>query len=163
MNLPQRLILPLAALAVTGAAVLGAQAVSAATEPVGTSLAQKLATTFNLDQAKVQAVLDQHHSEHQANKTARYEQRLTQAVAAGHLTEAQKTALLDKVKDLKTKLEAAKANPGADRHAAIAAIHQEATDWAKAQGINPKWLPFGPAHHHGGSRHPHGPAPLDHP
>jgi hypothetical protein len=158
MKLSKRLMLPMCAIALLGAGAVGAAGVSAATDPSSDSLAQKLATTFNLDQKKVQAVIDQDRSEYHVRMEARLGARLTQAVKDGKLTEAQKQAILAKAKEVKSQVATAKADNQtlAERRAAMDKLRGELEAWAKANDIGGEWLMFarshgGPGHH--GLRH----------
>jgi hypothetical protein len=140
MKLSKRIMLPMAAIAMLGAAAVGTATVSAATNGQPGKLAQKLASTFNLDPAKVQSVIDQNHTDMAQKHQAAYEERLTQAVADGKLTAAQKQAIVDENSKLKAELDAAKAKTGVERRTAMKPARQAAKDWAKAQGIDAKWL-----------------------
>jgi len=153
MKLSKRMMLPMAAIAMLGAATVGATAASAASNGRPGTLAQKIASTFNLDPAKVQSVIDQNHSDMEQNHQAAYEERLSQAVADGKLTAAQKQAILDENTKLKAELDAAKDKTPAERRTAMKSVRQAAKDWAKAQGIDEKWL-MGGRHPRGGMEHP---------
>jgi hypothetical protein len=161
MKMSKRLMLPMAAIAMLGAAGLGAATVSAASSGQTGTLAQKLASAFNLDASKVQSVIDQDRSDHAAQHQAKYEERLTQAVKDGKLTEAQKQAILDENKKLKTEMDAAKDKTGAERKTALDNIRTEATDWAKAQNLDAKWLMAGGPHPRGGMGHGDGGTPPE--
>jgi hypothetical protein len=138
----KKVILPAAALAIAGAAAFGMSQASADTSGTGAhaSLVQKLADTFHVDKSKVQAVFDQDRSEHQAEAETRYEARLTQAVTDGQLTAAQKDAVVAEHNKLKPEMDAALKLTGTDRRAALDKIHTEATDWAKDNNVDAKWL-----------------------
>ena len=159
MKMPSKtLILPMCALALVAAGSFGVAQVSAASEtPTSqTSIVDKLASTFNLDKSKVQAVFDEQHKTHQADR---------QAVADGKLTADQKTKILAKHNELKTQMETAmKDNADAtkqERRAAMTKLHTEAKEWAEANDIDAKWLLMGGpgkgGHGMGGMRGHHGP------
>ena len=153
MKLSKRMMLPMAAIAMLGAAAVGTTAVSAATNGQPGTLAQKLASTFNLDPAKVQSVIDQNHNDMEQKHQAAYEERLNQAVTDGKLTAAQKQAILDENAKLKAELDAAKDKTPAERRSAMKSVRQGAKDWAKAQNIDEKWLIGGGRHPRGGMMH----------
>ncbi len=66
------------------------------------SMVAAIAQKFNLNQSDVQTVFDEQRSKHQAEMKSQMESKLTQAVADGKITEAQKQAILthhDAMKD----------------------------------------------------------------
>jgi 3-hydroxyacyl-CoA dehydrogenase len=90
MNVSKSLIIPVVAIGVIGAS--SATVVAASTSQP--TLAQDIANKFHLDQSQVQSVIDQHRATNQQNRETKYEDRLTQAVKDGKLTDAQKQAVL---------------------------------------------------------------------
>src|SRR5688572_430143 len=83
------------------ATVLGLSTASAATQDRHTSLADKIATRFNLNKDEVQQFFEEDHASMEAEHQARIEERLTQAVKDGKLTEDQKAKILAKHAELK--------------------------------------------------------------
>jgi hypothetical protein len=152
----KRVILPMAAVAVIAAALVGVTAVSAAssTNPQE-SLVQKIADTFHLDKSKVQAVFDEHRTQMQAQRNTKYADRLTQAVKDGQLTEDQKTKILAEQKTLQAKMDALRDQTPEQRRTAMQQIRTEVQTWAKDNNIDAKWL-MGPGMGHG---HGHGMGP----
>ncbi len=73
MKISKRLMLPMAAIALLGASAAGVGVVSAATDGQPGTLAQRIATSFNLDPAKVQAVIDESHKERHQKHAADHE------------------------------------------------------------------------------------------
>ena len=67
------------------------------------SLVTRISQRFNLSQADVQAVFDSVHDERMAFWKQKLEDRLTQAVKDGVITESQKTAILTKMAENKDK------------------------------------------------------------
>ena len=65
----------------------------------------RLAETFNLKEDDVEAVFDAVHEERQEEMKKVREERLNEAVSDGVITEAQKTALLDKWEEMQNKRE----------------------------------------------------------
>jgi hypothetical protein len=162
MTFNERVVIPLAAVAVLGAGSVGlgvAHADSSTTGPG--SLVQAIADKFHLDKAQVQQVFDDHRTQAQANQEQRYADRLTQAVKDGKLTSAQQAALLAEHKQLQAELDAARNQAGPGRHATMDKVRTEATDWAKANNLDAKWLMPGPGRrgHHGMMHHGGSPAP----
>ena len=151
----KKVILPVAAAGVIAATAFGAVALAdtSDTSPRD-SLIQKLSDKFHLNKSDVQAVFDEQRSEIQAKHEARYEDRLTQAVKDGKLTEAQKTKILAKHKELVAKFESTKDSlkdkTPEERRAALDAQRTEVEQWANDNGIDAKWLmPFGGHGRHG--------------
>ncbi len=82
------------ALAIIATAVATTSMVSAQDNTEANSIVAAIAQKFNLNQADVQSVFDEQRSKHQAERKAEIETKLTQAVADGKITEAQKQAIL---------------------------------------------------------------------
>lgn len=82
------------ALAIIATAVATSSMVSAQDTTGSNSIVSAIAAKFNLNQADVQAVFDEEHSKREAEMKAQMETKLTQAVADGKITEAQKQAIL---------------------------------------------------------------------
>ena len=147
----KKLILPVAAAAIIGAGALTVATTSAASSP-SSNLVQKIADTFHLDPAKVQAVFGQNRADRQAQAETNYEDRLSKAVTEGKLTAGQKSKVLAEHIQLKAELEGATQKTGTDRRSALQQIRTEAEAWAKSNGIDVKWL-FGTRPWHGMGPH----------
>lgn len=65
-----------------------------------TSIIEKIATRFNLNQDEVQQVFDEHREERREARRSMIEEKLNQAVTDGKITEAQKQLLLDKKEEM---------------------------------------------------------------
>ncbi len=112
------------------------------------SLAQAIASKFNLNKDEVVKVMDEQHQ-------AEMNERLSQAVKDGKLTEDQKNKIIAKQAEMKPKFDAAHAETdSAKRKEALDALHKEMQQWAKDNGI-PKGPgaigngPMGHGGHHG--------------
>jgi hypothetical protein len=55
----------------------------------GSTIVEKIATRFNLNEDEVQAVFDEHHKSHEAEMKAAHRERIAQAVTDGKLTQEQ--------------------------------------------------------------------------
>lgn len=88
--------------------VVGLQTISAATATPST-LVENLAKKFNTSTANVQSVFDQTKTDRLAARQKAVEDALTQAVKDGKITDAQKTTILSKLADIKTKIDATQA------------------------------------------------------
>lgn len=139
-----------AALAVAllvGGGVYTAQAASTQGTQVS-SLVQKIAQKFGVPQADVQAVFDANKQEHMQHMQAQAEQRLTDLVTAGKITQAQKDLIVVKQKELQANhqanFEVMKGKTQAERKTAMDAQRTELEAWAKTNGIDLRYLmPFG--------------------
>lgn len=122
-------------------------------------LVQKIAQKFGLSQADVQAVFDADKQEHMQQMQAQAEQRLTDLVTTGKITQAQKDLIVAKQKELEANrqanFEAMKGKTPAERKAAMDAQRTELEAWAKTNGIDLQYLMpgrgmGGRGGHHGG-------------
>lgn len=139
------------ALALAGAVTWGttnihAQAPSADSE--FNSLAAKIAEKFGLKTADVQQVFDDVRKDHQKQKETKFAARLDQDVKDGKLTTAQKELIVTKRAQLQKEREANKdsfKNMTVEERRATMEKHRTEIDaWAKANGIDPKYLYGGP-------------------
>lgn len=138
MKLTNKLVIPVLSLTLLTGAVFGtivgtqAFAQSTASSDGFPPVIQKLMDKFNLNTNDVQSTLDEVKSERQAEMETRYEERLTQAVSDGDLTEEKKQLILNKHKEL------------------VGQMEQQKTDlqkWADDNGIDLKYLGgFGGGH-----------------
>jgi hypothetical protein len=95
---------------------------------------------FNLDETQVSEALDEVRAERYALKIQKFEDRLTRLVQNGKITEAQKTAILQKLEDLEDSWqlnrETFQSMTPAERKAARQAKKAELEAWAASQGLN---------------------------
>ena len=138
------------AVATVGISALGVGAASAAQNNTGNdNLVSKIASKFNLNKDDVQKVFDEQHAANQAEHKQKLEDRLGQAVKDGKLTEDQKSKLLAKFDEEKSFRDSLKDKTQDERKAAMKQHRTDMEAWAKANGIDMKFL-----RPHGG---PHGP------
>jgi hypothetical protein len=138
---------------------------SAATGTKPASLAAEIASKFHLNQSEVQAVIDQHHGEMRAYHEDNYEERLSQAVKDGKITEDQKKALLAKHDELMKFMDSLQDKTPAERRDAMKAKLDELHKWAEDNHIPPRFL-MGPGmgmgmRHFGGGHMMHVDEPSD--
>lgn len=109
------------------------------------NLAQAIASKFNLNKDDVAKVIEEQHQ-------AKMNDRLTQAVKDGKITEDQKNKIIAKQAEIKPKLDAARAETDeAKRKAAMDAIHTEMKQWSKDNNIPKGFGMMGPGGRgHGG-------------
>lgn len=72
------------------------------------TIIQKLAEKFNLKESDVQQVFDEVRQEHQTQMQTKHEERLSQLVTDGKITEDQKALILNKHKELQAERESNK-------------------------------------------------------
>lgn len=155
---------------IIGLSTIGATALANSTGG-GNTLVDKIAKQFNLKTEDVQKVFDQDKSDRRTEMEKRYEDRLTQAVKDGKLTEEQKTKLLVKHKELIAQFEAQreankdkrdefKSMTEAERQKAIEArkaemdkLKSEIEAWEKDNNIPAGYLMFGGMGHDGPGDH----------
>lgn len=149
-------MVPVLAVITVGAVALGAHQANAQEITSGySSIASKLAEKFGLNQEDVQAVFTQDREERQAQMETQFEQRLTDAVLAGNLTEEQKQAILAKHQELQTARQTERDAERQDwqnmtqeerqtameeRRTEMAAHRQALQTWADQQGIDQQYL-----------------------
>lgn len=110
------------------------------------SLVQKLADKFGLNKDEVQAVFDEERKEMESQMEGQYEERLSQLVRSGEITEEQKALIQEKhqeMKDsMKDEMEGMKDLTTEERKAQMQAKHDELESWAEEHGIDLKYLMF---------------------
>lgn len=134
-----------------GVASLGVSAVSAdargAEGPAG--LIDKISQRFNLNKDEVKSVFDDQREEHRAEMQKTNEERLTQAVADGKLTEEQKTKILAKQAELRTQMESLQDKTREERRDAMRANHEALEQWAEENDIPEEYLHLNGGHRGG--------------
>ena len=133
---------------------LFAVSANAATNTGDDTLATKIATKFNLNKDEVQTVVTEFRTEkqaeHQAERKIRVEERLTQAVKDGKLTEAQKTKIIEYMASQESFFESLKDKTDEERKTAMETHKAEVQKWATDNGIDAQYLmPGGPGHRGG--------------
>lgn len=141
-------MLTAAAVTVLGAGILTAstafaQSTTTAQDPMNT-LVQKIADKFNLNESEVQAVFDEAHEEQHAKMQAGFEEKLSQYVESGELTEEQKKLILEKRlemnADREANKEAFKNLSDEERKAQKDAKRAELEAWAEENNIDLQYL-----------------------
>ncbi len=149
----KKLFVTATALAIVGTTLLTAQHAFAQTSDTTqnpmSSLVNKISTKFGLNKAEVQAVFDEEHQAREAEMKQREEQRLSQLVTDGKITEAQKQLILSKRQELMAERQSERENfqkmTEEERRATMEKHSKALQEWAQANGIDPQYLqPMGP-------------------
>lgn len=161
MNLPKQLIAAGAVAAISATGIGGVAAVSAQTDTASSdptsSLVTKIAQKFNLKTEDVASVFNEDRQAKETERTAQAEKELTQAVADGKLTAAQKDAILAKRKELQAQRDsdrqAMDSKTDSERKAAMEAKKTELDNWVKQNNIPTDYVRYlmggGKGHGHG--------------
>ncbi len=166
----KKTIATFAVVTVLGLGILGsssafAQSASNSQSPMS-SLVQRVAEKFGLNQTDVQAVFDEAHEEKKAEKQANFETKLSQYVADGKITEDQKQLILQKRTELDAQRETNKESmqnlSGDERRAKMEEERSALEAWATENGIDIQYLMPQGGRGHGGFRGP-GERPADAP
>ena len=102
-----KVLIPLIALGIiaTGATLWSTGIVKAQNNGNHNSMATKLAEKLGIDQSKVTDAMDQMQTERKVEMQTRMTTKLGEAVTAGTITEAQKTAILERQTEMQNKRE----------------------------------------------------------
>jgi uncharacterized protein YjaZ len=142
--LSKRIIIPVAVAAIGTAGLIGTGVVFAQTNPQN-GLAQAIASHFNLDQTQVQQFIADFREQKMQGME---DQRLTNLVSQGKITNDQKTAIENEITSLKSKYLSNLQNMTPDqRRQAMQSFRTDFEAWLKSQNIN---LNFGHAFYMGG-------------
>lgn len=140
-----KVLLPAIAIVITGAAAFGTVSTFAqSTQNPHTSLVQKIAERFGLNESEVQAVFDEERETMKKEKQTRFEEKLTQAVADGKLTEEQKQLIIAKQAELgktrKADFESIKNLSEEERKTKMDAERIALETWAQEHDIDMQYL-----------------------
>lgn len=113
-----------------------------------TSLAETLASRFNLNKDEVQKVIDEEKTARQAEREQKIKDEISSLVSSGKLTQDQADKINQKRSELQKEREQAKANresgsttesDKSTKSANREAKKQELTNWLKEQGISEEY------------------------
>jgi hypothetical protein len=117
-------------------------------------IVQRIAEHFGLNQDEVADVFEEVHAEHHTEMLANFEDRLSEQVASGGLTEDQKQAILDKHEEMRAKMEELMSQnlTREEMHQEMRTHHEGLRAWTEEQGIDIPFMTFkfGGPHHGGG-------------
>lgn len=155
MNIKKSLLVLGAVTGIGLAGITGLGVASAATNNSGgtDSIIDRIATKFNLNKEEVAQVFEEERAAREAEREQRVEERLTQAVADGKITEEQKTKILAKLEELHAKREAWKDKTPEERKTAIKQLHDELRQWAEDNGVPLGYVMPMHGHRHASDHH----------
>jgi hypothetical protein len=136
--LKKKIFFPILALAIITTALASSTIVSAQDSNGHNSIVEAIAAKFNLNQSDVQAVFEEERTKHEQQMQANLEQKLTQAVTDGKITEAQKQAIIAKMSEQKNNRpnpEEFKNLTAEQRKAKMDEKKTEMENWAKENGL----------------------------
>lgn len=156
MKTSTKILIP--ALALTIFSVAGAVGIESTLAQDGEnhqSIAQKIATRFNLNQDEVEQVFEENRAEHKAQMEQRQGERLDQLVSEGKLTEDQKNALIAKNEEWRNEREQNREEfrsmTKKERKESMEAHKAEMEKWFEENGIEREVVGgFGDGHRKGG-------------
>lgn len=154
MNIKKSVLIAGAVAGVGLAGITGLGIASAATNSPQDSIIDRIAAKFNLDEEEVAQVFEEERAEREAARQQKVEDRLTQAVEDGKLTEEQKAKTLAKLEELQAVREAWQDKTPEERHEAKHELHAALEQWAEDNGIPLEYLHIG-VRHHGPGMHLH--------
>lgn len=136
------IIVSAAVVTMIGAGFFGVTQANAATTTVPNreTLIQRITDTFHLNKDDVQKVFDQFHTDRVTARVQKYNDRLDQAVKDGKITSAQEQLILDKRKELQSKVQDYKNMTKDQRKAAKKQEMQDVKTWAQQNNIDLKYL-----------------------
>lgn len=146
MNLTRRVLLGMTGLGLAASIAVPA---FAATPTDGTTfqdpqqtLIQALIKRFNLNETDLKTFFQEQRAQHQSQGAERVAERLTAQVAAGKLTEAQKSAIIAKIAEAKAKHEEARKLTPEECRKLMDAYRTELEAWVTAQGLDRSYVPL---------------------
>ena len=144
-----KVIIPTITLSLLAASIISVKTAQAFMGGDGnySSMAQKIAQRFGLDQSEVETLFQEERDARQAQRQADFEQRLNQALADGQITAEQKQLILEKHTQLQSQRQAQAENwqelEPEERKELMETHRQELQNWAEENGIDIKFFQQG--------------------
>ncbi len=98
---------------------------------------QALAQRFNINQGELESFFKTQHAQ---RMTEHLNQKLSEAVTKGKITEAQKIAIIAKTKEVMTTVQGFESLTAEQRAEKMKQLRTELQAWASQQGLDPSWL-----------------------
>lgn len=161
MNQSKKIVIGVTSLAI--ALAVGVGVAAAEDSSTGASLAEKIASKFNLNKDDVQQVIDEDREARHVERQKKSEERLQDAVDAGRLTSEQKDMIVSKMKEIESnrepKREEMNNKTEEERRAAMKIEREALQKWAEENNIPTQYIMFGGRGHGPGGMHGDGPPP----
>lgn len=158
-----RTLLAALTVAAVGASAIGMSGIAnaaqgaTATNPMS-GLVNAIATKFNLNPSDVQQVFDDQRAKMEVEHQQTMADRISAAVTAGTITQAQADAITAKQAEMKAFMDTLQDKTPEERQAAMKTQMDSLREWVTTNNIPRELLPFGPGGHggrwggHGGMR-----------
>lgn len=149
----KKVLIPVIALTIIATTATYATSINAQTTTPHAGLVEAISKKFGLDKTKVQSAVDEYRKVHQTEKQEmmkqKMEEKLTQDVKDGKITEAQKKAIIKKLTEVKNSInpDTIKNMTPEERKKAMDDKHAELEKWAQTQGIDPNYVIRGIGRH----------------
>ena len=148
MNRMKRtIVLPVAALALMAMLAYGVGQVKADDQYKNHPLVQFIAERFDLDEEEVLSAMEDFQEQQHEEMGVQFENRLTQAVLDGKITEDQREMILQKYEEMRVEREsswaALREMSLEERRDEIMARHEELRSWAEENGIDLSYFNLG--------------------
>ncbi len=153
MNIKKSLLVAGAVAGVGLAGITGLGVASAASSTTNDSIIDRIASRFSLNKDEVKAVFDEYQTEREDERQQKVEERLTQAVADGDITEEQKAKVLAKLEELQSAHEDWKNKTPEQRREARKELHSSLKQWAEDNGVPLRYLMLMHGRHGHGMHH----------
>ncbi|HVS79547.1 MAG TPA: hypothetical protein VHF05_01080 [Candidatus Paceibacterota bacterium] len=124
----------------SGAGLAHAQTASTTPESRLASLAQAIASKFNLNESDVESVIKDHRAEMQAEREERYKSALDKAVQNSKLTQDQEDKILAKMEELKSERESLQGKTPEEIRSALKTEAASLKQWAADNNIPTEYL-----------------------
>lgn len=131
----------------------------ASAEGNGEDLAARIATKFNLNQAEVEQVFEEHREERDAERQQDVSDRLQERVDSGEITAEQKTLIENKLKEMENTREELRDQDLSreEIQTKMKAMREELKTWTESNDLELEdVMPFGMGKGHGGMGEPRG-------
>lgn len=97
---------------------------------------QRLINHFNLNETEVQAVIDEEQADHHAHMQQNFEERLSQLVTNGKITEEQKQAIIQKHEEIAAQMQDLQGLGREEHREQTHQNHEQHKAWLEEQGID---------------------------
>jgi len=146
-KMKKTIVLPVAGLALAAMMAYGAGQVRADEQFQNHPMVQFIAERFGLNEDEVLTAMEDFHEQHHEEMGAQFENRLTQAVLDGKITEEQREMILQKHEEMRAEREnnweAFRNMTPEERRDEIMAHHEELKNWAEENGVDLSYFNMG--------------------